>query len=581
MLDPLTSTAFSVHNSKGVYALLLGSGVSRAANIPTGWEVTLDLIRRIAAMRTESEQCDPAPERWFQTQFGCGPSYSELLEHLAISPAERTAALARYFEPGDDENGPGAKPTAAHVAIAKMVKRGYFKVIVTTNFDRLLERALEAEGVSPIILSTPDAINGAMPLAHSACTIVKLHGDYRDARLRNTVTELSAYDEVMRKLLDRILDDYGLIVSGWSATWDVALREAILGASNRRFTTVWSYVSGLSDEAETLIQARAGLKVQVLSADKFFTDINEKLEALESFDAPHPLSVELAVRAAKRYVAEDRYRVQLHDLLMAEAEQVLNAMKLHSVHTTFTEQLYEERIKQYESMCERLIAVSLNVAYWGDRAAVRLLISIVERLMSAASEFGGITGWLNLRLYPAALVFYAVGMGLLAAERYEDFKYLTRDFRTNAMDLNRRSGLALPRLGLQGILDKDTLNRILGKNFYVPFSERVHDLFAAVVQKQLPGVLDFDHLFDSFEFLGALVVTDDRMARDEGWVCGWFGKWAYRDEYGTNVKSTMKADRDRLGAEWPIVKAAIFSSLERFDEVYVRHKKDCASRAWG
>jgi hypothetical protein len=42
-----TQLAFSVYESKGVYALLLGSGLSRAANIPTGWEITLDLIRRI------------------------------------------------------------------------------------------------------------------------------------------------------------------------------------------------------------------------------------------------------------------------------------------------------------------------------------------------------------------------------------------------------------------------------------------------------------------------------------------------------------------------------------------------------
>ena len=67
--------------------------------------------------------------------------------------------------------------------------------------------------------------------------------------------------------------------------------------------------------------------------------------------------------------------------------------------------------------------------------------------------------------------------------------------------------------------------------------------------KQLPAVSDFDNLFDVFEYLGALIVTDDRMAQGEGWVCGWFGKWAYADSYGTNTKTTMKSDRDRLGAE--------------------------------
>lgn len=34
--DPTTQLAFSMFENKGVYALLLGSGVSRSAGIPTG-----------------------------------------------------------------------------------------------------------------------------------------------------------------------------------------------------------------------------------------------------------------------------------------------------------------------------------------------------------------------------------------------------------------------------------------------------------------------------------------------------------------------------------------------------------------
>lgn len=49
--DPLTPLAFSIHENKGTYAVLLGSGLSRAAEIPTGWEITIDLIRRIAEMQ--------------------------------------------------------------------------------------------------------------------------------------------------------------------------------------------------------------------------------------------------------------------------------------------------------------------------------------------------------------------------------------------------------------------------------------------------------------------------------------------------------------------------------------------------
>ena len=101
------------------------------------------------------------------------------------------------------------------MAIAKMVSRGYIRVIVTTNFDRLKERALEAQGISPTIIATPDAIQAALPLVYSSCTLIKLHGDYRDARLRNTVAELSTYDEETQSLIDKVLDEYCLIISGW------------------------------------------------------------------------------------------------------------------------------------------------------------------------------------------------------------------------------------------------------------------------------------------------------------------------------------------------------------------------------
>ena len=41
--DLNTQVAFSVSEGKGVFAVLIGSGLSRAAGIPTGREIALDL----------------------------------------------------------------------------------------------------------------------------------------------------------------------------------------------------------------------------------------------------------------------------------------------------------------------------------------------------------------------------------------------------------------------------------------------------------------------------------------------------------------------------------------------------------
>lgn len=54
-LDPLLSLAFSVHSNPGVYAVLVGSGLSRAAAIPTGWEIVLDLARKVAVLEGEAQ----------------------------------------------------------------------------------------------------------------------------------------------------------------------------------------------------------------------------------------------------------------------------------------------------------------------------------------------------------------------------------------------------------------------------------------------------------------------------------------------------------------------------------------------
>jgi NAD-dependent SIR2 family protein deacetylase len=177
MIDPILSLTFSMYSNKGVYALLLGSGISRSAEIPTGWEITLNLIRKLAHI--QGANCEPDPAVWYSETFHEEANYSKLLDAISKRPSERSQLLKEYFEPSEDDRQRGIKtPTVAHKAIARLVEDGYVKVIITTNFDRLMEKALEDVGVIPIVLSTSDAIQGALPITHSRCTIIKVHGDY-------------------------------------------------------------------------------------------------------------------------------------------------------------------------------------------------------------------------------------------------------------------------------------------------------------------------------------------------------------------------------------------------------------------
>src|SRR5215204_1502664 len=121
-VKPELSLTFSMHSAPGTYALLLGSGVSRAAGVPTGWEVTLDLVRKLAAAEGETTS---DPENWYRERFGKAPNYSQVVNALSPTRDERRALLQGYFEPNEQEREEGKKvPTDAHRAIARLCARG-------------------------------------------------------------------------------------------------------------------------------------------------------------------------------------------------------------------------------------------------------------------------------------------------------------------------------------------------------------------------------------------------------------------------------------------------------------------------
>ncbi len=94
-IDALTSLSFAIQSNPGVYALLLGSGVSSAAGILTGWGVTLDLIRQVAASQN---QRPPDPELWYREKFSAEPDYSVLLSELGKTERERPSCANTLYQ---------------------------------------------------------------------------------------------------------------------------------------------------------------------------------------------------------------------------------------------------------------------------------------------------------------------------------------------------------------------------------------------------------------------------------------------------------------------------------------------------
>jgi hypothetical protein len=319
-LDPIVALATTLRGAGGGVALLVGSGVSRASGLPTGWEITLDLVRRVAASHGEEAEDAAGSDAagWWETQYDEEPSYSRLVAEFASTPAARRNLLDEYLAPSDDRGS----PTAAHRAIASLVKQGHVRVVITTNFDRLLERALEEVGVQPAVVSTPAQIAGMRPLAQAKCTIIKVHGDVNDDTVRNSDQELEQYEPELRDLIQRVADEYPLIVCGWSGDWDKALREALIELPARRYPVYFAVRGEPSEAAARVIEARDAVAVEIEDADSLFTRVADLVEGLGELGRRHPGSTELAVADVKRFLQPPERPIDLADLLENEAERV-------------------------------------------------------------------------------------------------------------------------------------------------------------------------------------------------------------------------------------------------------------------
>jgi hypothetical protein len=517
MIDPILSLAVSVYHNKGVYSLLLGSGISRSSGIPTGWEIVQDLIRKIAYLR--KEKCEPDPDAWFTCTFGLEPNYSDVLDQIAKTPAERSQVLRGYFEPTEEELAEGRKrPSPAHKAIAQLIAKGYIRVVVTTNFDRLLEHALAEISIQPVVISTPDSVRGALPLAHSPCTIIKINGDYLDTRLKNTRGELEHYDEQMDKLLDRVFDEYGLIVAGWSAEWDIALCAALQRCPNRRFATYWAQRGPAKPTATDLVALRSATIVSIADADGFFRELDEKVSALETFSITDPLSASVAITRLKKYLSADTYRINLSDLVSNETERTYRAItdSRFSVQTphNLTGEAILKRMQLYEAELGVLLAMEVCGAYWASQTQRDIFLKSFKRTADQSGPDAGKVIWLSLRRYPALVLMYGMGLGALA---HSDYRFLKVLFDLNLrVDSYKPDEPTASTLYDQKVLGRDAQKILPGREReYTPLSNHLFEALREPLRDYLPDDALYEATFDWLEFLLCLTHIDLQVTRSQ------------------------------------------------------------------
>ena len=507
-LKPEERLAISLSVSPGEHALLLGSGVSSSAGIPTGWAIIQDLLGQLAALREAGSVEEP--EEWFAKEFGTRPGFGEILDALKLTEEERRSVLVPYIE-GTHSGSVGApKPTRAHEAIAQLVQLGLVRVILTTNIDRLMEQALQECGVPYDVATSDGAFDGAPALHRTRCLLVKLHGDYREPGVRLAAAELEQYSPSARRLLRRILSQLGLVVCGWSAEWDVALREALLRSANFRFSAFWlrRESSELSEQARSVVSAWRAQEVTVKDANDAFTSLLERARALAETRRAHPQSVEILVSRVRQLAAEDRPFSSLEPLLHEETEALqAHLEREHKAYdgVALERELYLNRIHSYEQLASRLIQAAAATAFYAPHADPFILQSCIQRL-AAVPRAGSHDRYSSLQKYPATLVMYASGMAAVRGRRFGNLHSLLlgpewwdENVHARARGISELDPGAVFH-GSEKVLPCD-------KNYYdwVRPSFYVFDVLAKELSRYSPDANEYRNMFELFEFIYSLV----------------------------------------------------------------------------
>ena len=574
-IDHLLQLAHSVCSGKGIHALLLGSGVSRSAGIPTGWEMTLDLARRLAAL--EGVDAGARPDEWFREAHGAEPGYSPLLGALARTPAERRALLQPYFEATEEEREQGIKvPTAAHRAVARLVASGHVRVILTTNFDRLMERALLDEGVTPVVVASADQAIGAAPLVHQRCVVIKLHGDYLDDRILNVEAELAAYDPGMLALLDRVLDEFGLIVSGWSGEWDPALRSALERCRSRRYSTFWGLVGEPGAVAAALIAQRQAQVIRTTGADALFVAVEEKVRALDDLRAERPASAAVAVATLKRCIVEDRFRVRLEELVVEEANRLGRAVDAAIPMSKPPDATaMSAGVRALDGEAETLRSLFFQGCRLGRPENDHVFLRSLP-LLAPLEEWLNINTWntwRTLRTYPMSSVLYAGALGALLSERWG----LLRRLLTLEYVSCGRPRAAYSHLPAMFALPEDAARAVAG-DVHLPASAHFQKVLLPLAADL---VQDPQALIDELEVWMCLAVADRYESVPGGMPRIPVGLFMVRRLYAGSAAQpeALLAAAVRAGADWPPLRAGWFGGDEAGFAVAKAHVEARVERA--
>lgn len=223
--------------SQGPLAVLAGAGVSRQSGLPIVTDLVNVILRALEAPAALAERVPELPFEAFVNVLG---------SHTRVDP------LLSIYD--------GGRPNTNHAFLAHALRRGAVADVCTTNFDRLIERAYEAQaagGVAPltVLRTTQDLERESW--RETRARLTKIHGCASDRReMAITINQVAGriFSEPRAAAIEHLFATGGhgaVLVIGYSCSdsWDLSPQIESLAARGKPVYVV-EHTGGLGDAIE-------------------------------------------------------------------------------------------------------------------------------------------------------------------------------------------------------------------------------------------------------------------------------------------------------------------------------------------
>ena len=208
------------HSEPNRFIFFLGAGASESSGIPTASWMIRDFERKLREVWDSEGRPGSDFMAWVSSKPGWKSNdspYGSFFEVYEPTQNGRVRYLNKWMA--------SASPGWGYFCLAQLLAQSYVSTIVTANFDDLIYESCTQNSVRrPRVYST---LSPYASVEHDddRPTIIKLHGDYLYADIKNTSDEMQQLDRRLLADVSRVFQGHDIIVVGYGGTDKLIMEE--------------------------------------------------------------------------------------------------------------------------------------------------------------------------------------------------------------------------------------------------------------------------------------------------------------------------------------------------------------------